>query len=100
MHYILIAFASERDFLTVVHATIDGHLLGFLLARCLLAAALLAAVLLGYLFALAATISTYGLHLLHHARTELLESNDEAAAFACRTWLCGAGFTARSCIFF
>lgn len=93
---ILITLASERNLLTVVHALVDRHLVHFLLLDCLLAVALFASVLLVDELTLAAAIATYRLHLLNHARTELLELHYKTAAFARRTRLGRACFATRS----
>lgn len=77
-----IAFTAERDLLTVRHALVDVHLQNFVLRHVALAVALFASVFRVDAFALAVTVRTVLLALLHEARAQSLDLHHKTVTLA------------------
>ena len=93
---LLIALATIRYLLTVLHAFVDVYFEHLLLLNGLLATALFASVLLVQHLALAAAFTANRLHLLNHTGTKLLVLDCKASTVTRRAGLGGARFAAQT----
>jgi hypothetical protein len=92
--FYLISLSAEGNFLAVFHALVNLNFQNLPFPVDFSSIALLASQLGIDSFTLTLAFATHGLDLLHHARTELLNSNLHAGSSACWTTLHGSGFTA------
>ena len=82
-----VALAAECDLLAVRHTFVDVHLQNFVLRYVALTVALFASVFGVNAFALAVTVRTVLLALLHEARTQSLDLHHETVTLAGGTLL-------------